>query len=200
MNTYIKQFQQLTCKQEIIDNILPINNFKKEISESMSIIKHIRKIVLHNKNIHYTILDMCSGNALTSVLSSLLFKNVTSIAIDNLQRDRNWYAINRFFYINKSIYDKQFFKSIISKNTIIIGIHACTHLSKQIINIFKNSSAQHLILMPCCADEYYIPKFIKQRIGNYLGWCMHLANICEGKLIQDNKIISPKNCIITKDK
>jgi hypothetical protein len=44
MNKYVKEFYKLSCSQEIIDIVSPINNLEKEITESMSIIKKLKKL------------------------------------------------------------------------------------------------------------------------------------------------------------
>ena len=76
MNKYVKEFFDLNCHPEIMDIVMPIQNFEKEITESMAVIRQLRNLTLKRKHYHYRIYDFCAGNALTSVIASFLFKNV----------------------------------------------------------------------------------------------------------------------------
>lgn len=209
INKYLKEFYSLHCYPEILESILPIQNLKKEITESMAIVKKIKRIVLSNKNINFKIYDFCAGNALTSVICSFLFKNVNCVAIDKIPRDRNWNDIKNFKYFISDVNHPDWPKGINDgkklfpeTKIIIIGVHACRNLSESIINIYNNSEADYLILMPCCmgtTGKYNLPKIIVEKIGKYLKWCLYLQTKISGesKLSIDDYCMSPKNAIIT---
>jgi hypothetical protein len=209
-NKYINEFFDLTCYPDILDILNPISGRKKEITESMAVIRQIRTIVLKNPNKNYILYDLCAGNALTSTLASFLFKNIESFAVDKRVRDRDWSQIERFNYLKSNIKKDNWVSLIglqrsqhihIPCGVIIIGVHCCGELAKEIINIYNVSLSNHLIIMPCCTGgkyKYSIPQAIQQKIGNYLTWSMYLLDLVEGqkRLIVDDSILSPKNALI----
>ena len=207
-NKYVNEFFSLTCMPDILDILSPISGKKKEISESMAVIKQIRKIVMKKPKTRFLVFDFCAGNALTSTLANFLYPNVSSYAIDKAVRDRDWDMIKRFMYIKSNIYKKNWEYTLHQQRVIyprtkfiIIGVHPCGELSKRIIEIYNKSKADHLIIMPCCTGGKYkfsLPQVITEKVGNYLTWCMYLLNLVEGRkrLIVDEGIISPKNALI----
>ena len=197
MNSYIKQFKKLNCYTDIIDILSPITNEEKEISESLSIIKQLKKIVLKNK-FNYDIWDLCAGNALTSTISAFTLPIHKAYALDVYTRKRAWNKINNFEYVIKNIYgitNKEF-----KKQSIIISVHPCKDLAQQICNIYNNSyKVRHLILMPCCIGQYRRKN--KNVINNnYYEWCIYLNEKVDGNITIDKKCLSPKNVIITASK
>jgi len=210
-NKYINEFFELTCMPDILDILNPISGRKKEITESMAVVKHIRKIVFKHKN-QNTLFDFCAGNALTSTISSFLFPNLNSYAIDKQIRVREWNLIRNFKYIQSNIKTENWSYILhelgaiynvhpARSNFIIIGVHPCGNLAQRIIEIYNKSKADHLILMPCCSGQKYkysLPDAIREKVGNYLTWCVYLLDLVEGKkrLIIDESVLSPKNALI----
>lgn len=207
-NKYVNEFFDLTCYPDILDILNPISNRKKEITESMAVIKYLRRLALKNPEKRYFLYDFCAGNALTSTIASFLFKNFHSYAIDKAVRDRDWEKINRFMYLRSNINEEKW-SYIIHQNRviypmtdfIILGVHPCRELAKKVIEIYNESGADHLILMPCCTGGQYkfsLPQVIKEKVGDYLTWCVYLLNLVEGKkrMIVDENILSPKNALI----
>jgi len=197
MNTYNKQFEKLNCYTDIIDILSPIPNEEKEISESLSIIKKLKKIVLKNK-FKYDVWDLCAGNALTSTIATFTLPIHKTYAVDTYTRKREWEKINNFEYLTKDIFTitNQLFKN----ESIIIAIHPCKNLAKQICNIYNDSyRVRHLILMPCCIGQFRRKN--KNLINNnYYEWCIYLNERVDGYLTIDKKCLSPKNVIITASK
>ena len=201
MNTqdYVSRFLALKCSGDVMNTVAPMGSgTKKEITESMGVIKKLKNLTIKHP-MKYTVYDMCAGNALTSVLSVFLLPVKNAIAIDKRPRKRHWENAKRFEYQNKDIYELD--PTEIKPNSIIIAVHPCKNLARRIIDIYKESKASHLILMPCCKGKTTpVPYIIKKRIGSYLIWCWQLADKCNGTFVIDNEIISPKNCIITASK
>jgi len=207
-NKYINEFFSLTCYPDILDILNPISGRKKEITESMAVLKYVRRLALKNPEKRYFLYDFCAGNALTSVTSAFLYKNIRAYAIDKKLRDRNWYAVKNFMYIKSDIKTENWEYMLHQTrviypmtNIIIVGVHPCRDLAKRIIEIYNKSKADHLILMPCCTGDKYkfsLPQAIKEKVGDYLTWCVYLLNLVEGKkrLIVDENILSPKNALI----
>lgn len=200
---YLSEFLKLRCVGDVLNTVNPIGKKpKKEITESMGIFKRLKNIVLKKPDYYYTIYDLCAGNALTSVLAVFRLP-VYAMAIDKLQRKRNWHLAKRFIYLNKDIYDMEPNKSFL-KNSIIISVHPCKQLAKKAIELYNEcDEVKHLILMPCCSgaivNEY---AFLKQRIGKDVTWAFQLAQQCKGRvnMVEDKKVLSPRNCIITASK
>lgn len=205
-NKYVNEFFDLTCYPDILDILNPISGRKKEITESMAVIKYLRRLALKNPEKKYFLYDFCAGNALTSATACFLYSNIQAMAIDKAVRDRDWEKIQRFTYVESDIHET--WEHYIQLNnfdgiakSIIIGVHPCRELAKRIIEIYNKSEADHLILMPCCTGGQYkfsLPQVIKEKVGDYLTWCVYLLNLVEGKkrLIVDESILSPKNALI----
>ncbi len=207
---YVEEFYKLNCYPDILDIVLPVQRLKKEITESMAIIKQLRKLTLKNKLQRFQIYDFCAGNALTSVLACFLFKNIYhAYAIDKLPRERDWGKVNNFDYIVSDIYENDWASSIAKfrtnfpfTKTVIISVHPCRTLAKKVISIHNESENDYLILNPCCTGKthgYGLPDAVVEKIGKYLKWCLYLQNQVKGnsRLHIDNHCLSPKNAIIT---
>lgn len=199
-NKYVEEFFNLSSHGDILDALMPIERLKKEISESMGIIRYIRRFTLKNREMKWTVIDFCAGNALTSAISCFLFPNCECIAVDKKIRDRNWNQIRKFKYVNENIYEID--ESFIPEGSIVLGVHACRDLAIRIVDLFNKSKAHALLLMPCCSGKMYgysLPEVIVKKIGKYLTWSTFLFDKvdCEKKsLIVDKYIMSPKNAII----
>ena len=179
--TYMSDFLKLKCAGDVLNVVNPLGSkAEKEITESMAIIKKLRKIVLAKPNYYY-VFDLCAGNALTSVLSAFLLPIKKAIAIDKRPRERNWHLAKKFSYITDDIYNVV--PSDIGPNAIIIGVHACNKLAEQIIKIYKESDAEHLLLMPCCIGNIKslnVPQPVIEKIGKYMAWAWQLAQEAGG--------------------
>lgn len=200
---YIRSFLALKCAGDVLNVVTPVQKMEKEITESMSIIKELKKITLKDP-MKYNIVDMCAGNALTSVLSVFTLPVKKAIAIDIKARKRRWHLADRFTYWEKDIntYRHELY-DVIDENSIIIGVHACGNLSNDIIDIYKKSYAKHLILMPCCQGTLTkkVPLAIQDLIQDkYKVWTWQLAEACDGRFKFDKSVISPKNGVIIASK
>ena len=207
---YVDEFYNLHCNPEILDVALPVQNLNKEITESMAMIRLLRKLTLKKSKHQYQIYDFCAGNALTSIIASFLFKNVNCVAVDKRHRERNWKRVKNFRYINSDIIAmesywvnviKQFKRYHPTIKTIIISVHPCRELAERVLSIHRETESNYLMLMPCCNGKtagYSLPEVIVSKIGKYLKWCLYLQNQINGnsKLYIDNNCISPKNAII----
>lgn len=207
-NKYVQEFYRLTCNQDIMDVVQPVDRQAKELSEAFGAIKQIRKIVLkhHNKDKNFRLYDFCAGNALVSVISCFLFPNIEkATAIDIMLRVRPWHKVQRFEYEFKSVHLKEW-ECMMNKRSIVVGVHACRGQAKRIIDIYNNSNAGYLILMPCCngkMDHYNLPEVIKEKIGRYMMWSLSLFDqIRDSKkrMIVDENVMSPKNAILVAQK
>lgn len=210
--SYIDEFLSLKCAGDIINISAPVQNMVKEVQESMAIIKYIKKIYLRSKK-KYIVLDLCAGNALTSIIARFLKLSEKSIAIDKLERKRDWHLIDNFQYINLDIHAVEMMfllDSLKNKNVIIVGVHACKKLAKQMADIYhglkhrqKQDKECHLLLMPCCEGSLEPDKLSRntwfyQRMSKYEKWCYELTQYIEDVQFakRDTKISSPKNIII----
>jgi hypothetical protein len=196
---YVSQFLSLKCAGDVLNIINPLGNHaEKEISESMGIIKYLRDITLKSPMKH-TLYDLCAGNALTSVIAAHLLPIKNAVAIDKRCRNRDWQKARNFSYQFEDIFNLD--PAMFEEDSIIIGIHACEKLAKQIIKLYRESKAKYLILMPCCegslSGKYQL---VCDRLGKAFTWCLELAIMADGRMIQDNRILSPKNIVIIAEK
>lgn len=112
--TYLDQFLSLKCAGDVLNVIAPIQKAQKEISESMAIIHRLRSIALKNP-MKSILLDICAGNALTSVIAAHLLPFKKVIAIDIKKRIRRWDSVRRFVYWQTDINDDKFIHDLIIK-------------------------------------------------------------------------------------
>lgn len=196
---YVSEFLSLRCSGDVLNIVSPMGkSVEKEITESMGMIKLLRNITLKEPG-RYNVFDICAGNALTAVIATFLLPINQAIAIDKLPRSRNWQEVRRFTYCFQDIFEID--PRIFDQNSIIIAVHPCMKLAQKVVDLYNNSDASHLIIMPCCEgriDQHY--GFICERLGKYVGWCCELAHLCNGVMREDRGITSPKNIIITASK
>lgn len=196
---YVDEFLSLRCAGDVLNVCSPVLNARKEITESMALLKKVKPLVIPHKE-QYNILDLCAGNALTSVLAAHLFPINAAIAIDKKKRDRHWSQVKRFQYVFGDIYEEAFtIKSIIDKDTIIVSSHPCGELSRQIINIYKESKAKALFIMPCCTGtlKRKYPAYFRTKLGKDWLWCYDLSLDIDAKLAKDDRCLSPRNIILS---
>ena len=206
---YVNHFLNLSCSGDVLNACNPINEPAKEISESMGIIRVMKPIILADRNKPWIVVDLCAGNALTSVLAVHLFPRVKGLAIDWKPRTRHYEHVKRFYYAPKNIFDESFMDLVCTPNDvyeyIFISVHPCKYLARRVVELYNASpDAKHLILMPCCegmvsSDKKY-PTILKEKLGGYLLWSYYLSELCGGTFIQDNNILSPCNGIVVAHK
>ena len=198
--TYLDEFLSLRCAGDIINVLNPIQNFQKEVSEAMAVIKQLKKIVF-SKNTKYALWDFCSGNALVPAISAFLLPIEHSYAIDKKERKRPWDNIRKFTYVKTDIY----YLTPPNPSIILTAVHACGDNAKVIIDTFNRSKSKHLILMPCCSGHMLnrVPQLISDKLDPYEKWCYYLYGLIDTpkkNIFVDNKILSPKNIIIVANK
>ncbi len=198
--TYLDQFLSLKCAGDVLNVVAPIQRAQKEISESMAVVNRLRTIALKNP-MKGVLVDLCAGNALTSVIAAHLLPFKKVIAIDIKKRKRNWDAVERFEYIQYDIKNPDMLYS--SQTSAVISIHPCGELAEIVIEYWKclKQSGQNasLFLMPCCKGqikEQKIPSCFNKKLSKYDRWAWYLTELAGGKLSLDNKCLSPCNAII----
>lgn len=199
-NQYISKFIKLDCASDVLGiTSLKNKNVAKEITESMAVIKRLKKITLKEPG-KYTLYDLCAGNALTSLISVYSLPIKEAIAIDNACRDGNWARAKNFSYQQHDIHDLQpnFFKN----DSILISVHPCKSLTTRVVELYNESSqASNLILIPCC-DGTITPEygFSIKLFGSYYAWSFQHAIMAKGIMTIDEKILSPRNAVIRAEK
>jgi len=201
---YIDYFLSLKCSPDILEICGPVNKAGKEISEMMTVILRVRKIVLKQPMV-YNILDLCAGNGLIGVTAVHFLPVSSAVAVDKRERSRKWDRAKRFKYVTLSIHDPAIYEYI-DKNTIIVGSHLCSGLSRRAVELYNNSDAQHLIVLPCCTggkkdfpDRFSIRvNLARVKLTRYEEWALYLADMCDGKVdvVQDVHCLSPKNIVV----
>uniref|UniRef100_A0A6M3XG35 Putative methyltransferase n=1 Tax=viral metagenome TaxID=1070528 RepID=A0A6M3XG35_9ZZZZ len=197
MTKYLGKFLSLDCCGDILNIVTPLSHAPKEITESMAIIERLRGEVLPDP-MKYQILDLCAGNALTSLTSVFLLPVKQAVAVDKKKRNRDYHKANRFRYVELDIFTDETF-NFIDENTIIISIHPCRGMAARVVEIYNNSPARSLYLMPCCIGNYRIPakQFLCKNLGKYQAWCYYLASLCNGSIEIDANCISKANAVIS---
>jgi hypothetical protein len=211
MSNYLNQFLSLRCAGDVLNVVAPLGKeAAKEITESMAIIHQLKKIVLTEENkMKYTLVELCAGNALTSILAVHMLPIKKAIAIDKKERNgKHFENVQRFEYLIINIYDTlldTFWNLSINKNKqlIFISVRACNNLANRIIELYKNTpQAKYLILLPCWVgnENYNFSSIVRNKLGKYLSWCYTLALKAGGTFVEDRGIISPCNGIVLAKK
>ncbi len=197
---YLDYFMSLRSSGDILNVVNPLGNkAAKEITESIAVFQKLKRIAL-KAPMEYSLLDLCAGNALTSVLSVHVLPINNAVAVDKRPRNRNWYKARRFQYVQQSIMDDSIF-GLITDKTIICAVHPCSGLAQRVADIYLKSDSQYLVMMPCCVGNLKIgSQLLRDKLGKYGCWCLELAEKVNGNIYQDEHCISPKNIIITAKK
>lgn len=200
--SYVDEFLSMKCCGDVLNVCNPIGNkARKEISESMALIKRVKHLALKDRD-RYNVLDLCAGNALTSVLAVHLLPIKNALAIDKRKRVREWRRVKRFEYVLGDIYDSLHVRNIkdcIDENTIIVSSHPCGQLAREIVKIYWNSRAKALFIIPCCDGKLTrkYPQELFVKMGHYWVWCYDLAKDIDGNITTDEKCLSPKNIVVS---
>jgi len=208
MNRYVNEFLGLKCAPDVLTTVGCLGNkASKEVTESMAMIRRLRRVAL-SAPMEYGLIDLCAGNALTSVLAVHLLPFKWALAVDKKPRARRWDRANGFDYldgldINDSAMLAAGCEPLWRRPFVLIAVHACSVLAERVIELYQNTpEARHLVLMPCCegGGKNRVPRCIRKRIGPYLAWCWHLNELAGGRLLVDQQVHSPKNGIILASK
>lgn len=145
----LTDFQKMNCYSDIRERFLMMKHWEKEYSESASMISYIKNdLLLYPHTI--TILDLCSGSALTGVLLAYLTPIKHVICFDKFKRPSvNLENVHNFSFIERDVYDDSIY-DVIDEHTVILGCHLCRDLSYRAIEIYQHSRAYKCVLMPCC--------------------------------------------------
>ena len=214
---YLSEFLSLKCVGDVWNVVNPLGTkAQKEITESMAMIHVLRSIVLR-RPMELHLIDMCAGNALTSVLAAHLLPIALATAVDKRERKRRWDAVKRFRYIVRDI--KEFEHVDYRDNTgkynphsiIVMAVHPCKTAPDIVKYFIQSEAAEYLLMMPCCRGG--VDRFVKrfttlelEKFGRYEQWCLYLAELCresKGVKVQvyrDKKCISPCNIMIVAEK
>lgn len=202
---YVDRFFSLNCSGDVLNVLGKFSNPSKEITESMSIIKQMKDLTI-KKPMEYTMLDLCAGNCLTSVLAAHLLPIKHAYAIDIREKGKRFDGVNRFSYLKMDMKDPSFISNLskevdLNAPIIITGVHACKDLALEIIHLHKTIPNSHLFLMPCCKGQINhavlsIPSGLQKRFTKYELWSWYLANEAQGDFIIDKGITSPCNIIV----
>lgn len=201
--TYLDQFLSLKCAGDVLNVVAPIQRAVKEISESMAIINHLRSVAIKNP-MEGILIDLCAGNALTSVIAAYLLPFKKIIAVDIKKRKRNWELVKRLESIQYDIKNPDTPDILYSDNiSAVISVHPCSELAELVIEYWKclKRSGQNvsLFIMPCCKGqikEQKIPSCFNKKLTKYDRWAWYLSERAGGKLTFDDKCLSPCNAII----
>jgi hypothetical protein len=168
---------------------------EKEITESMAIIKKLKPITLLNP-MKYSVMDLCAGNALTSVLAVHLLPIISATAIDKKKRKGHYEIVKKFQYLEMDVKD-----AVIADTDILIAVHPCK-TADLIVDLFNNFPAKALIMMPCCnglSNDVLCKTWLRTKLPEYDLWTYHLAQKIKSaqvNIFTDVFVESPKRNII----
>lgn len=199
MGKYVSEFLNLRCAGDVLNVVSPVNKLEKEISESMAIMHRLKPIFFENKK-NYCVLDLCAGNALTSVIAAYLLPVTSVVAVDKKRRDREYGRVEKFSYLEKEVENLPPF----SKETVVISSHPCK-TANLIIDIWNSSDFFALVMIPCCQGKIDLPakSWLTKKMSIYDTWTYSLAQKIKSsnvKIFTDLSILSPCNNVIVAKK
>jgi hypothetical protein len=212
--SYVSEFLSLRCAGDVLNIVNPLGTkTHKEITESMAVIRRLRSFALHHP-MEYMLVDLCAGNALTSVTAIHLLPFRWAVALDKRPRKRRWEAVNRFDYVINDIGVLPFIKpehnplrhvyeKSESSGIILCCVHGCGDLAVSVVDLYKQSpEVKGLVLMPCCRGTcpVKVDPTIAAILGKYRTWAYSLARYAGGNLFFDEKCLSPCNGVIVAEK
>ena len=204
---HLEAFFSLRCSRDILDIVQLTHKPRKEITETMSLVKRAKKRVLLNDD--WTFIDFCAGNGLLGATVSCLFPKTMTYAIDINRPERAWERIDRFEYLTMDILrlELESIEQLSPSPKIVASIHPCGELARKSIEVFNHlNTVRWLFLMPCCSGELepsVIPGFLYERLGAYHSWVYQLFSEVDTphkRIYVDAKNESPKNAIIVASK
>ena len=204
---YVSEFLSLRCAGDVLNIVAPLGSrANKEITESMAIVKRLRPILL-KQPVSLRLVELCAGNALTSVLVCHLLPVLSAKAYDVKKRRRHWFRCDRFTYYQEDINGPKFGERL-GNADIVIAVHPCRELAVEVCRLFVASRARYLLLMPCCkgslpAEAHQTSEpLVNNKLTAYERWCLGMSSmlrsmgsfdaVCE----RDTKCISPCNIVI----
>lgn len=201
-NRYLRRFLDLKCAGDILNATAPINDAAKELTVAMAAIKHLKPFFL-NAPMQRNLVDLCAGNALTSIIATHMLPVYMSIAVDKTPRYRPGHSnVQRWHYRQKDIFVDNNEESVSSY--AVVAVHACGQLAVRIIELYHQwSNARLLVLLPCYRGSmkgHPVPSAFASRVSKYEAWAWHLAELAKGTLHIDADILSPCNAVIVAEK
>lgn len=202
---YLDKFFKLKSSGDILNVVAPLTNGAKEITEAMAIIERIRPISLENK-MGYVIVDLCAGNALSSIIAMHLLPISYAWAINKRKPNRRYHKVRSFSYLKCDILndDSKVIDILNSQEDIIIvSIHPCKQLALKVCEYYNTyDTVKHLLLMPCCVgkNKQFI-KFAKDiNCSKDVAWVEYLKQLVKGAVSADSSCLSKANFIIEAHK
>lgn len=98
--SYVDEFLSLRCASDVLEAVQPLRDPVKSISESMALISAIRGLCLKRPRA-VTIIDVCSGDALTGILAAHLLPVLAVYAVGEKNSMREGYGRVRNFSYSK---------------------------------------------------------------------------------------------------
>jgi hypothetical protein len=187
--TYTDHFLALDCAGEVLNSVMPMPRPEKEISESMALLRVVRGLTLAQPGV-FDLVDLCAGNALTSILAAHLLPVRWSYAVDEKPRFRH--RPQRFSYLDGDVREgvastwAMAIGASSGGSSIVVSSHPCGSLATAVLDYFVNTdSAKLLAILPCCVGplDMSLPgvSAIRRVLGKYQAWCYQLSLMVAGE-------------------
>lgn len=196
-DNYLDWFFGLGCAGDVLASAPKLRKGAKEISEALALISAIRPMCLADPG-RWTVLDLCAGNALTSLIAVHLFKVKRAIAVDIAPRGFRR-APDRFESVRGDVHDHDLWKKLdlySDPDVLVVSAHPCKGLAQAVVSTFRwYDAAKHLALLPCCVAMRTIPEQPGSAAfgpkEKYAQWCHTIAAYAGGTYRMDENCLSP---------
>lgn len=202
---YLRRFLDLRSAGDILNAAAPINRADKEITEAWAAIRHLRPYFL-DAPMERLLIDLCAGNALTSIIAAHILPVKSAFAIDKTPRRRPGHtAVQRWAYDQGNIFSVGWNPEIeLMRDAAVCAVHACGQLAIRVIELYQQWPwAKRLVLLPCCRGNmkgHRVPAAFASRVSKYEAWAWWLSELANGELHIDENVLSPCNGVIVAEK
>jgi hypothetical protein len=176
----VNQFLAKKCAGDVINSVTPLKNPLKSLSTSWEVIKTIQPLTITEKG-KYEVVNFCAGNCVAAIMAAHILPVKRTWAIDSkITKKQGFENVDRFTTF-EGMEIKDFIPRV-QDNDIIIAIHPKPQECVDIIDLFNQTTAKVLCLVPGIPG-LHMPKKINclkklpMPIDKYELWCLVLMNI-----------------------
>ena len=210
-NKYLKSFKDLRCGSEVIEAVRPVGDLKKELTESMGVLRTVKTPILKNPGV-FSIIDIGAGHGLTGILAAYTLPVKKVLAVDKKKQVKEGHKnVQKWDYI-EYLLDENYlaFYNEIRKHVdppyIIVASHPCKDLARRCLgftewlnNNFPDMDESYASILLCCVGnlDSRSRRYGHVKMNTYALWANQLLEeFAYTKSYRDESIISPANIII----
>jgi 23S rRNA U2552 (ribose-2'-O)-methylase RlmE/FtsJ len=220
-NPYVEAFRlspvfRLVKEEVIYHKLADIRHLRKEVSESWGVLTRLQalQVQLQLDPQRTTVVDLCSGSGLTSLIVGTLQPATTVLAVDRISAHMVPHFGGNISYLRADIMKAAFLDELqrriaSDQEVVVVGMHLCGLLSLRAVQcLLALPQARAVILAPCClpGGRFSCAEFQEFNHGSelerYRAWADWLGQDlvnrgCTATVEEDTAILSNRNVVVT---